>query len=30
MPSLTQRAYDEAVREGYRWHEFGDAGLFLP
>jgi len=27
---LAQRAYDEAVREGYWWHEFGDAGLFLP
>ncbi len=27
---LTQRAYDEAVRERYWWHEFGDAGLFLP
>ncbi len=27
---LTQRAYDEAVREAYWWHEFGDAGLFLP
>ena len=29
-PALTQRAYDEAVRERYWWHEFGDAGLFLP
>ena len=28
--ALTQRAYDEAVRERYWWHEFGDAGLFLP
>ncbi|HET9646612.1 MAG TPA: S-adenosylmethionine:tRNA ribosyltransferase-isomerase [Microlunatus sp.] len=27
---LTQQAYDEAVRERYRWHEFGDVGLFLP
>jgi len=27
---LAQRAYDEAVREHYWWHEFGDAGLFLP
>ncbi|WP_432479222.1 S-adenosylmethionine:tRNA ribosyltransferase-isomerase [Nocardioides sp. GXQ0305] len=27
---LTQRAYDEAVGEGYWWHEFGDAGVFLP
>lgn len=27
---LAQRAYDEAVGAGYWWHEFGDAGLFLP
>ena len=27
---LTQRAYDEAVAHRYLWHEFGDAGLFLP
>lgn len=27
---LAQRAYDEAVRRHYWWHEFGDAGLFLP
>jgi len=27
---LAQQAYDEAVRERYWWHEFGDAGLFLP
>ncbi|MFB9312123.1 S-adenosylmethionine:tRNA ribosyltransferase-isomerase [Nocardioides plantarum] len=27
---LTQAAYDEAVAGGYLWHEFGDAGLFLP
>jgi S-adenosylmethionine:tRNA ribosyltransferase-isomerase len=27
---LVQRAYDEALAEGYRWHEFGDSGLFLP
>jgi S-adenosylmethionine:tRNA ribosyltransferase-isomerase len=26
---LTQRAYNAAVAEGYRWHEFGDAGLLL-
>jgi len=25
----TQRAYDAAVAGGYRWHEFGDAGLLL-
>ena len=27
---LTQRAYDAAVAHRYAWHEFGDAGLFLP
>ena len=27
---LTQQAYDEAVRHGYRWHEFGDSALLLP
>jgi S-adenosylmethionine:tRNA ribosyltransferase-isomerase len=27
---LTQQAYDEAVRHGYLWHEFGDAALVLP
>ena len=27
---LTQHAYDEAVRHGYRWHEFGDSALLLP
>ena len=27
---LTQAAYDEATREGYLWHEFGDSALFLP
>ena len=26
---LTQRAYDAAVAERYRWHEFGDSCLFL-
>lgn len=29
-PALTQRAYDEAVRAGYLWHEFGDSCLLLP
>jgi S-adenosylmethionine:tRNA ribosyltransferase-isomerase len=29
-PELTQRAYDEARRAGYLWHEFGDSGLLLP
>ncbi|MGJ9414167.1 S-adenosylmethionine:tRNA ribosyltransferase-isomerase [Aeromicrobium sp. CF4.19] len=29
-PGLTQLAYDAAVRERYRWHEFGDAALLLP
>jgi S-adenosylmethionine:tRNA ribosyltransferase-isomerase len=27
---LVGRAYDEAVRSGYRWHEFGDSCLLLP
>ena len=27
---LAQAAYDAAVAGGYRWHEFGDSGLFLP
>jgi S-adenosylmethionine:tRNA ribosyltransferase-isomerase len=27
---LAQAAYDSAVADGYRWHEFGDSGLFLP
>jgi S-adenosylmethionine:tRNA ribosyltransferase-isomerase len=27
---LTQRAYDEAVRNRYFWHEFGDSALFMP
>jgi S-adenosylmethionine:tRNA ribosyltransferase-isomerase len=27
---LVRRAYSEAVRTGYRWHEFGDSCLFLP
>ncbi|MGH3459192.1 S-adenosylmethionine:tRNA ribosyltransferase-isomerase [Aeromicrobium sp.] len=27
---LAQSAYDEAVVQGYRWHEFGDSALFLP
>lgn len=25
-----QRAYDAALANGYRWHEFGDSALFLP
>ncbi len=29
-PELTQQGYDAAVDHRYRWHEFGDAGLFLP
>jgi S-adenosylmethionine:tRNA ribosyltransferase-isomerase len=28
--TLGQAAYDEALAEGYRWHEFGDSALFLP
>ena len=27
---LVQKAYDAAVADGYRWHEFGDSALFLP
>ena len=27
---VTQHAYDEAVRRGYLWHEFGDSALLLP
>jgi S-adenosylmethionine:tRNA ribosyltransferase-isomerase len=27
---LAQRAYEAATASGYRWHEFGDAALFLP
>ena len=27
---LAQAAYDSALAEGYRWHEFGDSALFLP
>ena len=30
LPELAQAAYDAAVAEGYRWHEFGDSALFLP
>lgn len=29
-PRLTQAAYDEAVAQGYLWHEFGDSALLLP
>ena len=28
-PDLVQRAYAEALRERYRWHEFGDSCLLL-
>ena len=28
--ALVERAYAEAVRTGYRWHEFGDSCLLLP
>jgi len=28
--ALAQQAYDSAVADGYRWHEFGDSALFLP
>ncbi|HEU0131345.1 MAG TPA: S-adenosylmethionine:tRNA ribosyltransferase-isomerase [Mycobacteriales bacterium] len=26
---VVRRAYDEALRHGYRWHEFGDSALLL-
>ncbi|MPY98627.1 MAG: S-adenosylmethionine:tRNA ribosyltransferase-isomerase [Actinophytocola sp.] len=29
-PELVGSAYDAAVRQRYRWHEFGDSMLFLP
>jgi S-adenosylmethionine:tRNA ribosyltransferase-isomerase len=29
-PGLVERAYAEALRAGYRWHEFGDSCLLLP
>jgi S-adenosylmethionine:tRNA ribosyltransferase-isomerase len=29
-PDLVTAAYDRAVAERYRWHEFGDSMLFLP
>jgi S-adenosylmethionine:tRNA ribosyltransferase-isomerase len=29
-PALLARSYAEALREGYLWHEFGDAHLVLP
>ncbi|MCA9865040.1 MAG: S-adenosylmethionine:tRNA ribosyltransferase-isomerase [Anaerolineales bacterium] len=29
-PDLIRGAYDEAVRERYLWHEFGDSHLILP
>jgi S-adenosylmethionine:tRNA ribosyltransferase-isomerase len=29
-PDLVAAAYDEAVRQGYLWHEFGDSALLLP
>jgi len=28
--ALVERAYTEAVRSAYRWHEFGDSCLLLP
>ncbi|MBM9505708.1 S-adenosylmethionine:tRNA ribosyltransferase-isomerase [Actinacidiphila acididurans] len=27
---LVARVYDQALRHGYRWHEFGDVNLLLP
>ena len=29
-PDLMGRVYDEAIRSGYLWHEFGDVHLALP
>jgi len=29
-PDLMGRVYDEAIRSGYLWHEFGDVHLLLP
>jgi S-adenosylmethionine:tRNA ribosyltransferase-isomerase len=29
-PALVEQAYAEALRERYRWHEFGDSCLLLP
>ncbi len=29
-PELLERSYDEALRSGYLWHEFGDSHLILP
>ena len=28
--AICPRAYNEALRERYLWHEFGDLHLFLP
>jgi S-adenosylmethionine:tRNA ribosyltransferase-isomerase len=28
--NLLERSYDEALRCGYLWHEFGDSHLILP
>jgi S-adenosylmethionine:tRNA ribosyltransferase-isomerase len=29
-PTMVEDAYAEAIRLGYRWHEFGDSCLLLP
>ena len=29
-PELLRDSYAEALRSGYRWHEFGDLHLILP
>jgi S-adenosylmethionine:tRNA ribosyltransferase-isomerase len=29
-PEIVERAYAEALRERYQWHEFGDSCLLLP
>jgi S-adenosylmethionine:tRNA-ribosyltransferase-isomerase (queuine synthetase) len=28
--AVLRKDYDEALREGYRWHEFGDVCLIAP
>jgi len=29
-PDVLGQAYRTALREGYRWHEFGDSHLIMP
>lgn len=30
QPSLLERGYREAIRQGYLWHEFGDSHVIVP